>query len=542
MDNSAAFQCCTPSGMSAALFALFSSVAIPGHLRSPVFARAPAGVSSSGGSADLSLATSADHSATTSTLAMIGLVAGTTGSLKPSMGSACKHPANPLLGPGSNFTNNNGYLSVVFEPSDPFGRYRLWYDASPTQLNCIAHANSSDGIHWSEPHIGNISIGGSTANNCVVVANGLGVYRDPNEQEGSPALFKAFGGIGKYGGRLATHGGTLISPDGITWGSPHIYDWPDPPQRYDTSNNVFFDTTSRRYIATTRRHPTTAVADGDRAIGIGLSAVDSFTFNSSGELPLTLKGNHSHQIYAQETFKWHQLYMGIAMVYDATDRVNNRVHCRLVWSKNILSGWAFVEDGGLAGRDFIPLGTSGPAGSQANAFDSHLCFAARPVHTPDGERVYYSGSNGKHSGSKPHRNASVGLATFRSDGFAGIAGTGMLRTVPVNVTDAFLTLTVDILSSRGSVRLGVSPAGSSSFISGLCPMDCTNITTNATAKLVSFSHGRTLASLVGQEVSIVLEVTDAIVYTVGFSPPSASSIPGSPGAKERQEGWHKSYD
>jgi hypothetical protein len=33
-----------------------------------------------------------------------------------------------------------------------------------------------------------------------------------------------------------------------------------------------------------------------------------------------------------------------------------------------------------------------PAGE--NAFDSHLCYAAPPVHTPDGERLYYMGSNG----------------------------------------------------------------------------------------------------------------------------------------------------
>ena len=133
----------------------------------------------------------------------------------------------------------------------------------------------------------------------------------------------------------AWHGGTMTSSDGLAWSDPVIYDWPDPPQRYDTSNNIFFDPALKRYVATTRRHPTTAVADGDRAIGIALSAPGSFVFNSSGELPLVLKGNHTHQIYAMETFKFHQLYMGIAMVYDATDSVNGRVHCRLVWSKRV---------------------------------------------------------------------------------------------------------------------------------------------------------------------------------------------------------------
>ena len=86
---------------------------------------------------------------------------------------------------------------------------------------------------------------------------------------------------------------------------------------------------------------------------------------------MTLRGTNEHQIYAQVTWKWHQLYMGIAMVYDATDSVFNRVHCRLVWSRSALSGWAFVDAGGLTGRDLIPLGAMGPAGSPQNEFDRY---------------------------------------------------------------------------------------------------------------------------------------------------------------------------
>lgn len=184
-----------------------------------------------------------------STLALLGVVATTDPGVFPSIGNVIKHPSNPLLGPGSAYTTDNGYLSVVHEPSDPLGEYRMWYDASPTQKNCIATANSSDGIHWTEPKLGLIKVSGSSENNCVVVANGLGVYRDPTEVPGSPALFKAFGGIGPYHGKLAGHGGTMISPDGLHWGSPVIYAWPDPPQRFDTSNNVFFDDATRQLLA-----------------------------------------------------------------------------------------------------------------------------------------------------------------------------------------------------------------------------------------------------------------------------------------------------
>ena len=255
---------------------------------------------------------------TTTTFALIGVVAAADAGITATSGTVEKHAANPLLGPGPRFTSDNGYLSVVHDPTDPLGAYRMWYDASPTQKGAICYANSTDGVRWEEPVLGLINVTGKggksgTANNCVVVANGLGVYRDPREPPGSRALFKAFGGIGVYNGRLANHGGTLTSPDGLHWGSPRIYAWPDPPQRYDTSNNVFYDDATRRYVATTRRHPTTARADGDRAIGIALSAVDDFTFNASGELPLIHQGTHEHQLYAQVTWKWHQLYVMITI-------------------------------------------------------------------------------------------------------------------------------------------------------------------------------------------------------------------------------------
>jgi hypothetical protein len=433
----------------------------------------------------------------TTTLAVIGLASGAT-ALQPRVGTVRKHAANPLLGPGPAYTSDNGYISVVHQVGDPRGPFRLWYDASPTQRNCIAHANSSDGIVWEEPHLGIISIDGRYAvsrSSAAVIAcddrlspafraartitvswsptawassaiqrsrqalrrcskhleasasTEAGWLRTGSNTPASRVCLRGYAcgdqhwssqnpvnslrlGVGVNCFRVCR--GTMISPDGIHWNSPQIYDWPDPPQRYDTSNNVWFDAATHRYIATTRRsahaysscivpcgeltsgcarvyyympcmyacqsihfcrHPTTAKTDGDRAIGIGLSAPGSFVFNASGELPLVLQGTHDHQIYAMETWRWHQLYMGIAMVYDATDSINGRVHCRLVWSRDVLHGWAWVEQpGGLTGPDLIPLGHSGPAGTPANAFDSHLCFATRPVRTSGEERIYYSGA------------------------------------------------------------------------------------------------------------------------------------------------------
>ena len=273
-------------------------------------------------------------------------------------------------------------------------------------------------------------------------------------------------------------------------------------------------------MLTTRRHPTDDPKDSERAIGIALSEKGEFVWNTTTAPPLTLRGTTEHQIYAQVTFRWHQLYMGIAMVYDTTDTTYNRVHCRLVVNsgKDPTERWSWVDPGGLTGRDFIPLGDIGPPGTDRNSFDSHLCYAAPPTVTESAVRLYYMGSDGKHSGSRPPRNASLGVAFMRPDGYAGMRGVGNMSTVPVLVTHANLTTTLDILPNLGSgfVRIGVRSPNSTQFYAGLSPQDSSELRLNGTDRVVSFAAGRNLGHLIGQEVVLVLEMQGAIVYTVGF--------------------------
>jgi len=175
----------------------------------------------------------------------------------------------------------------------------------------------------------------------------------------------------------------------------------------------------------------------------------------------------------------------------------------------------FVDAGGLTGRDLIPLGEFN---SSFNAFDSHLCYASPPVHAPgEGERLYYMGSNGKHSGSQPHRNASLGMALLRTDGFAGLSGRGHLTTAPLLVAHEHLTVTLDILRAGGFVRVGVvDPKNSGAFLPGLSPADCRNLTASATDGVVAFASGASLRGLMGQSVAVTMLLHDATVYTLGM--------------------------
>ena len=447
------------------------------------------------------------------TYALIGVAASTTdgaAAVSSRIGTVTKFSGNPLLTQSLPWESNinNGYPSVHFDADPPdgdgsgTGAYRLWYDNHG--VAALAYANSTDGLAWSKPILGIVNLGGEvgTANNLVRKGNGIGVYRDPHGAA-------AFVGVGALGKGTAQDGGLITSPDGLHWSNAEPLPFPDPPQRFDTANNLFWDSALARYVLTTRRHPTSAASDAERAVGVALSEVGgALTFNTSAPPPLAAAGTPEQQLYAQLTWKWHQLYLGLVMVYDATDHVNNRVHCRLAWSHSAQAGWRWVDPGGLTGRDLIPLGSDTAPGH--NDFDSHLCYGAIPVRARGGapgsphsersepatataqqqhERLYYMGSNGPHSGSKPRRNASLGLATLRADGFAALgedaaagSATGLVQTVLLTVTRAALTLTADIIAPGGWVRLGVRDRGANTttFLPGLALDDCSYVASNVT--------------------------------------------------------------
>jgi hypothetical protein len=193
------------------------------------------------------------------------------------------------------------------------------------------------------------------------------------------------------------------------------------------------------------------------------------SFGDWGEPVIVAKGSADHQLYSQITWPFYDIYLGIVMIFDATDGTKGahagHVHCRLAWSADPLANWSWVDPGGLGpkgavpGREFIP---AGPLGS----FDSHVCFAAHmPLKMPDGSaRVYYMGGDGPHSGA---RNSSFALATLPPDRFAGLQGTGEIAaTKVVRVAGPRLLITADVRPG-GAVTVGVvGHVGTSAVVTG----------------------------------------------------------------------------
>eukprot|EP00039_Didymoeca_costata_P002400 m.59923 g.59923 ORF g.59923 m.59923 type:complete len:495 (-) comp11280_c0_seq6:124-1608(-) len=452
------------------------------------------------------------------------------------IGTVQKHAGNPLFVQDKPWEPrlDNGYPNVVYSPDDDLGAYRLWYGdcvkGCGTQI--LLFANSSDGLAWDKPELGLFDVGTvrpdlahiGTKNNILLKGGGIGVYKDEHEKNAS-ARYKAFGvGCFAKGGLSNCISGVSSSADGLVFNNPVPLPWPKP-QRYDCHSNLFFDEASNKYVATTRDY----TSETGRDIGVTFSVNETFHFSTKDAPPIVEQGTEDHQLYSQITFKFHDgvsrylshvvftliftVFLGIVMVFDAKYASTiGFVHCRLVWSPDAIH-WKWVDAGGLEGKDFIPLGTSG--GAQGNAFDSHVCFAAaRPVELDNEIRVYYMGGNGPHSGS---RNSSFALATLGLDRYAGLAGSGTMTTRNITCTGAKLFVTVDILEEGGSVLIGGTTANGTSSLPGLTLSDAQPIVQNSTREVVSFTSGSDFTHYINTDVSLTVKLDNAILYAVGFS-------------------------
>ena len=455
----------------------------------------------------------------------------------PSIGFPQKHLANPLFKQDKAWEPriDNGYPNAFIGADGK--TMELYYGTcqKDCSVQLLLFANSTDGIRWLKPNLGIYDIAHvrpdlkaiGRRNNVLCEGGGIGVMCDAGRYIAfGPGCYSASASNrgcamtwGMHEPKAAAsasaypHEDLAFSSDGLHWENATSVAWPSP-QRWDCHNNLLHD--GDRWVATTRDGFS---APPGRAIGMAASMPgQGIRFDTTRAPRLTLEGTLQAQLYSQLTFKWLDVYLGLVMVYDAAS-ADQKVHCRLAWSKSATDWWQWVEGpaGLTTGRDFIALGGAGE-------FDSHICFASKPVAMPTEERLYYMGGNGPHSGA---RNSSFGLATLRKDGFAGLSawtGHGSVTLLPLVVTGASLVVTADFNPSAGAQQeLGVTLGTASRLFIGVVdgPRDLSlemaiPLTSNATAAPASWRSNASFADLVGTEVRLELVLQGAMVYALGF--------------------------
>ncbi len=339
--------------------------------------------------------------------------------------TAEKHPGNPVLKADkpwdsvpSAITGPYVYGTVAWDG----GKLRLWYQVL-TKGNQVGYAESSDGIHWTKPHLGIIEIAGSTANNfCVSAAqrevtggecHNPSVLRCPGAKD--PQQRYALYGFDPKAG----HARVAFSPDGLHW----TYVPETEKKALFTSSDVvnfFFDPYQQRYTVTWK-----ARSRRGRAVGVAWSQ-DGLAWTKPYDDPIFVADDldsDATQIYGMPVFPYQGLYIGLPWMYyaryfksgeysvkklhEAQEGSPRTMEVQLAWSWDLIN-WTRPP----SRSQFILRGAKGQWDG------GMLCTARAPVPVGDKLYFYYGGCDGVHD--EPRVNAAIGLATLRLDGFCSM--------------------------------------------------------------------------------------------------------------------------
>ncbi|MDB6092841.1 MAG: hypothetical protein JWM32_403 [Verrucomicrobia bacterium] len=355
------------------------------------------------------------------------------------VGSAAKHPANPLFKEDRPWEVrfDNVYPNVVY--NEQTKRYACWYSpfitdeltthtprdkrptvpyhSTPTREMGLCYATSADGIHWEKPDLGVIDFNGSAKNNLVIRhSHGAGVYFDPQDKD--PARrYKVFGGQQIAGQKRRFQ--VAFSADGIHWSDPLLC--PEIGVEGDTHNNAIWAPDLGKYVGITRRW-----LAGQRLV-MRSESPDFTRWTPAVEV---MRGDAESQTYAMPIFRYGDVYLGLVMMINLK---SDRVQCELAWSPDTVL-WQRIDPG----HALIANST------KAGDYDWGCIYAGTgPVITNDEIRLYYGASNGPHTN---WRDGFLALATVRPDRFAGYAASkepGSIVTQPVIVTGTELLVNVE---------------------------------------------------------------------------------------------------
>lgn len=405
---------------------------------------------------------------------------------KRTLVSRVLHPARtrgPVISAERAWEGSRVYCFGTVLRNSASGGYRMWYHARVGPGNehrapglagpgdMVCYATSPDGIEWERPTLGLVPFDGSKDTN-IVFMNGHcpSVLFDPDAPN-SERYRMVVNGWGDHPGYTMRH-----SADGFSWA---FYDQ-SPMFGEKVQNEVMClarDPRTRRFYAFHRRW-----ADNykPRRRVIAASWSDDFRYWSPARfifLPdeLDVRAGFSEalgtEFYDLSGFWYESQFVGVLPVflvnsYEPGMRVNGSnqspwdgpIEAQLVHGRDGMS-WRRFEDR----SPVIPRG-------EGDAFDAGciLGCASAPVVLDEEVRLYYTGVSTTHGGPMPPKTVSIGLASWRRDGFVSLRGGEAIGTVETtafesdggqlltNVTADSGQLSVEVTDETGTVMPGYS--------------------------------------------------------------------------------------
>lgn len=380
--------------------------------------------------------------------------------MKLSVGTAQKHPANPLFIEDKPWEQrfDNLYGNILFDQDEQM--YKCWYSPFIKSNRClpemslqerratpyeglknmemgICYAISRDGLSWLKPDLGLVEYDGNKHNNLVWRGpHGAGILKDGHETDPMRRYKTIFQGI-----NIST------SSDGLKWARPHKVECHSAG---DTHNNALWSEELGKYVAFTRTwaktdRPITGMeSKTNHGWSRQVSRMESSDFLNWSDTEVVIEGSSwEKQPYAMPVFKHAGIYLGLIAIHD---QVSDRVWTELAWSPDTIY-WRRIDEGNpLIGCSETEL-----------EYDYGCVYAClSPVFLRDEVRLYYGGSDWLHF---DWRTGCLALATLRPDGFAGFKQIdtnkpGKLTTMPVDYTGQQIRVTLDV-AALGSVSVKV---------------------------------------------------------------------------------------
>lgn len=395
---------------------------------------------------------------------------------------ARKFEGNPVLRPTEPWEGNVALLygSVLREG----GRYRMWYMNS----GAVAYAESADGITWTKPDLGIVTIDGRATNLVHKTGAGccelpfyrelMGVVRDDLEED--PTKRYKMGYISIHDGysgpsedpfhRGQRRGlGIAVSPDGIRWTSV------DPFATEATCDGLstwMLDSCRDRYVLYGRSKQTLPEVDEawskfdwykkwhwGRSV-MRAESVDLIEWSHTTPVsaPVVMsadaKDEPGTEIYSLMVFPYESVYIGLVQAFVARPDASY-LELQLAVSHDSVR---FERVGDR--KAFIPVG---PVGSWDR-------FNQSPANNPplevgDELRFYYAGRTYRHGPydgpDKGVSGSAIGFASIKRDRFVALESSfegGEIITKPLAVQGG--TLHINAKSDFGEIRVeAIDPGG-----------------------------------------------------------------------------------
>ena len=440
---------------------------------------------------------------------------------------------------------------------DPkIGKYRLWYETD--WAGHLRYAESRDGISWEFPDLGKVK--GTNR-----------VFSDAEEKHNKSLDswsvwpdYKADDPYVRWNLLVSAPGGTttdtmFVSPDGRNFTKLGIagYSGDRTTMHFDAILDkwVFSLRDARKPFGRARRfHAQDDFKPGAVPYGFpygsdpqpaGTVAPDIWR-----ELDALAYGPRG-SLYNFDAVPYESLMLGVLEVLHNTPNDNLDSECAGLPKQTSLR-FAFSRDG----RTYLPAPDSAlkPSGWGSGRWDTGYLSAIGGICTvgEDRLRIYYSALRGDAArsrarvGDQPmfrqgmYFNGSIGYATLRRDGFAGLVadGDGEVTTKPVVFSGRHLFVNAECLFGDVAAEILDAQGGP---IKGFAAADCRGLRFTDTTRRELVFAGGDLSSLAGRAVVLRFKLHCATLYSFWVSPSSrgesrgyvAAGGPDYPGLRDR---------